>query len=185
MKVKSIFKKLLFIFCFLLLIFTFTGCGNNNSNEGNNSNVSNSENKESEQKTKKANLNLAGEWKSEDGKVPGQEATITEGKIEIRWINSKENIESLNIKDSKVLVFDGDTYSENLKQKLIYWAGTYTAPQTSEDKYSWTSKGDKEKVKDNLLPAQETTKDFKYENGVLSYKVTISGKAVEMKLKKA
>lgn len=131
---------------------------------------------------------MVGEWKSEDGKVPGQEATITEDKIEIRWISSKENIESLNIKDikdSKVLIVDGGTYKDDdLKQKLVYWVGTYTAPKTSEDKYSWTSKGDKEKVKDNLFAAQETTKDFKYENGVLSYKITISGKTVEMKLKK-
>ena len=191
MKAKSLFKKLLFISCFLLLIFTFAGCGNNNSKESNSSNVSNSENKESEQNTKKTNLSLVGEWKSEDGKVPGQEATITEDKIEIRWINSKENLESLNIKDikdikdSKVLIVDGDTYKEDdLKQKLVYWVGTYTAPKASEDKYSWTSKGDKEKVKDNLLPAQEETKDFKYENGVLSYKITVSGKTIEMKLKK-
>ena len=102
-----------------------------------------------------------GKWKNEGEKDNIQEAIITEDKIEINWVSSEDN-----------------------STKGLYWVGTYEAPNTTEDNYSWTSKGDTEKMKTALLASRDETKEFEYKNGILSYEVTAFGITKKIQLKR-
>ena len=193
MSIKVFAKKLFFFLMCLFLVPIFAACGNNKKNdESNKSNVGNSS-VENKTETKKANLSLVGEWKSADEKVPSHEATITKNKIVIRWVNHKDNIEAL----TKELEREGKKYKvdivealseEELKQKMTYWVGTYKEPENSEDEYAWTSSADKDAMKNSSMSAKnEDSKEFKYSDDVLSYKITVPGTSTikEIKLKKA
>lgn len=163
MKLKALIKKMFSCFTFILLASIFSGCGNGKNSENNNNIVSNSGSKENEQEIKQetASLSLLGKWKNEGEKDNIQEAIITEDKIEINWVSSEDN-----------------------STKGLYWVGTYEAPNTTEDNYSWTSKGDTEKMKTALLASRDETKEFEYKNGILSYEVTAFGITKKIQLKR-
>ena len=120
-------------------------------------------NKESSEKKKSQKpLDLTGEWvqinsSSEDA---WQEATINEDVIEINWISN-----------------NGDT-------KSLYWAGTFIAPTEATESYSWTSKNDTSKTENALLASTAETKDFTYEDGILSYEASALGTTTVVKLEK-
>ena len=191
MSIKVFAKKLFFFLMCLFLIPIFAACGSNKNDESNKSDVGNSS-IENKTETKKENLSLVGEWKSVDEKDSSQEATITKDKIVIRWVNHKDNIEAL----TKELEREGKKYKvdivealseEELKQKMTYWVGTYKEPENSEDEYAWTSSADKDAMKDSMYVVNEESKEFKYSDDVLSYKITVPGTSTikEIKLKKA
>ena len=96
---------------------------------------------------------LTGNWKESgsDTEESYQEATITEDSIEIYWVSD-----------------GGDT-------KALYWAGTFEAPTTAEEPYSWDSANDKEKTSTALLASNDDTKTFTYEDGQISYEVSALG----------
>ena len=182
-------KKLFFFFMCLFLIPIFAACGSNKNNESTNNDKNNVSNSSTENKTedKKANLSLVGNWKSEDEKDSSQEATITKDKIEIRWVNHKDNVESLTREGKEVKIYKVEGESEEeVKQKLAYWVGTYKAPETSQDKYLWISEINKDALNGAQFATDEKTKEFKYENGILSYKITVPGTNTvkEIKLKR-
>lgn len=106
----------------------------------------------------KATSDLTGTWVSEKSGDSYQEAVITEDSIEINWMST----------DSKSL----------------YWAGSYTAPESDVTEYSWTSTNDKEKTDSALLASGDDTKDFSYKDGVISYEVSALGTTKTMKLKR-
>lgn len=102
---------------------------------------------------------LTGTWKQTNGndKDHYQQATVTADKIEINWISP-------------------DSTS-------LYWSGSFTAPTKAGD-YSWTSKGDKQKMASSLLASQAESKDFKYTNGEITYSASALGTTTTVRLKK-
>ena len=114
----------------------------------------------SEVSTKPADL--TGEWKqinsnSEDG---WQEATIERETITIYWVYNS-----------------GDT-------KSLYWAGTYVAPTTTDEPYSWDSENDHNQTDSSLLASGDDTKTITYENGKLSYSASALGTTTTVRLEK-
>jgi len=95
-------------------------------------------------------LDLTGDWKQTNSGADDswQEATISGDTIEIFWI-----------------IDNGDTTA-------LYWSGSFTAPTQPVDKYFWTSNNDHSKTDDAMLASSDNTKDFTYDNGVISYKVS-------------
>lgn len=106
--------------------------------------------------------NLTGEWiqSNSNSKDSWQAATISDNEIEINWVTD-----------------NGDT-------KSLYWAGTYVAPTEAGKSYSWESKNDTSKTDGALLSSTEKTKEFKYENGVISYEVSALGTTTTVKLER-
>lgn len=111
---------------------------------------------------KKQIPDLMGEWKQENSKSDDsyQAATISGDTIEIYWVRD-----------------NGDT-------KSLYWAGSFVAPTTADEPYSWTSKNDHSKTKSALLASSDDTKTITYQNGVLSYEASAMGTTTTVKLKK-
>lgn len=105
---------------------------------------------------------LTGEWKQENSKSDKsyQAATIIDDTITIYWVSD-----------------NGDT-------KSLYWAGSFVAPTTADEPYSWTSKNDHSKTESALLASTDDTKTMKYQNGVLSYEASAMGTTTTVKLKK-
>lgn len=117
------------------------------------------------QETQKSNepLNLYGTWAqtNSNSETSYQEAIISEdGTITINWIDEEDD------------------------SKALYWAGSFEAPTTSDDTYSWTSKNDKEQTETALLASGDDTKDFKYENGVISYEASALGSTMTVELER-
>lgn len=140
--------------CVVLLITICIGCGSP-VNSNNNNNSSNNT-------VKKEIPDLTGEWKQENSNDSDsyQAATISNDTIEIYWISD-----------------NGDT-------KALYWAGSFTAPTTADEPYSWTSKNDHSKTEGAMLASNDDTKDMKYENGIISYEASAMGVTKTIKLKK-
>ena len=108
-------------------------------------------------------LDLTGKWhatNSGDEAAATMEAEIKDGTITIYLVNKKE-----------------DT-------KMLYWQGTVPTPDTTEDKYDFTSEADTEALSQSLLGSQDKTKDFKYENGVLSFDFTALGTTKTIKMER-
>jgi hypothetical protein len=104
---------------------------------------------------------LAGDWvqsnsKSEDSY---QAATITADTIEINWISD-----------------GGDTFS-------LYWAGSYVAP-TAAGSFTWESANDTSKTGSAMLASGDPTKEFTYENEVISYQASALGTTTKIELKR-
>ncbi|MDS0526584.1 hypothetical protein NNC19_12905 [Clostridium sp. SHJSY1] len=112
--------------------------------------------------TKKQIPDLTGEWKQENSKSADsyQVATISGDTITIYWVSDKDNTKSL------------------------YWAGSFDAPTTADEPYSWTSKNDHSKTKGALLASSDDTKTIKYQNDELSYEASAMGTTTTVKLKK-
>ena len=108
-------------------------------------------------------LDLSGKWhatNSGDEAAATMEAEIKDETITIYLVNKKE-----------------DT-------KMLYWQGTVPTPDTTEDKYDFTSEADTEALSQSLLGSQDKTKNFKYENGVLSFDFTALGTTKTIKMEK-
>ena len=105
---------------------------------------------------------LMGEWKQENSKSNDsyQAATISGDTITIYWV------------------------SDNGNTKSLYWAGSFVAPTTVDEPYSWTSKNDHSKTESALLASSDDTKTITYQNGVLSYEASAMGTTTTIKLKK-
>jgi hypothetical protein len=105
---------------------------------------------------------LTGAWKQSNSKSEKsyQQATIAADKMTIEWVTD-----------------GGDTTS-------IYWVGTYAGPTSSSEPYTWTSKRDVAATKSALLASTDDTKEFKYEGGTISYKVSALGTTTTVNLKK-
>lgn len=105
---------------------------------------------------------LTGEWKQENSKsdTAYQAATITGDTISIYWVTD-----------------GGDT-------KSLYWTGSFVAPTTADEPYSWDSANDHSKTKGALLASNADNKTMTYENGILSYEASALGTTTTIKLKK-
>lgn len=112
--------------------------------------------------TKKQIPDLAGEWKQTNSKAKDsyQAATISGNTIEIYWV------------------------SDNGNTKSLYWAGSFVAPTTADEPYSWTSKNDHNKTESALLASSDDTKTMTYQKGILSYEASAMGTTTTVKLEK-
>lgn len=142
-------KKLFFIVLALVLCFGLVACSGDSNNSG-----------ETSKDTAKI-IDLTGTWKQIDGNSEDtwQEATISDGIIEINWVSD-----------------GGDT-------KALYWKGTVEIPE-NEKEFNWTSQGDVEEMTDALLASQDETKEFTYKDDVISYEASAMGVATTVKLEK-
>lgn len=148
-------KKIITVMLISAIALTFSACGGK-SDEANNANQSSSEEKEPEEPT-----DLTGTWQSEENDGSYQEAVISDDRIEINWVSD-----------------GGDT-------KSIYWIGTYEAPTEAVDEYSWTSERNKEETDTALLASTDDTKEFTYNDGVISYEASALGTTTTVELSKA
>ncbi len=101
---------------------------------------------------------LSGEWKteaSEDGSCMGM--YISDNIMEIYWVLPSEDMTAL------------------------YWAGSFSAPMTADEPYSWTSNADIDRNGSALLASTDEMKEFTYKDKVISCSVTFSGETQEMK----
>ena len=108
-------------------------------------------------------LDLTGKWhatNSADESSATFEAEIKDGVITIYFVNKKEDTKSL------------------------YWQGTVPAPDTTDDKYDFTSQADTDALSKSLFGSQDKTKDFKYENGVLSFDFSALGTTKTIKMER-
>lgn len=105
---------------------------------------------------------LTGNWtqNNSNSDTSYQIATITEDTIEVYWYTT-----------------ENDT-------KALYWAGTFVAPETAEEPYTWDSANDTEKTSSALLASGDETKTFTYEDGQISYAVTALGVTTTVTLEK-
>lgn len=105
---------------------------------------------------------LTGDWKqvNSNSEDSWQSATIDENTITVYWISD-----------------NGDT-------KSLYWAGTYTAPTTGDEPYSWDSENDTDQTSTALLASGDDIKTFTYEAGQISYEVSALGTTTTVKLEK-
>lgn len=105
---------------------------------------------------------LSGAWKQENAgdKTSYQQATITADTMKIEWVSDGGNTTS------------------------TYWVGSFKAPTDATEPYSWTSTRDVETTRSALLASSDATKDFTYEGGTISYKVSALGTTTTVKLKK-
>lgn len=111
----------------------------------------------------KQSLSLDGTWQATNSADPAtstMEAEIKDGTITIYLVSVKE-----------------DT-------KMLYWQGTIPAPDTTDDKYNFTSEADAEALSKSIMGSQDKTKDFKYENGVLSFDFTAMGTTKTIKMER-
>ena len=105
---------------------------------------------------------MTGEWKqiNSNSEDSWQSATIDEDTITVYWVSN-----------------NGDT-------KSLYWAGTYVAPETSDEPYLWDSENDTEQTSTALLASGAETKTFTYENGQISYEASALGTTMTVRLEK-
>ncbi|MDD3306921.1 hypothetical protein ACIZ62_08620 [Acetobacterium carbinolicum] len=106
--------------------------------------------------------NLTGEWKQvNSGSNDSWQAATIEGEtITINWVSN-----------------GGDT-------KSLYWAGTYIAPTTTDEPYTWDSVNDHSQTDKALLASEDETKTMTYENDQLSYSASLMGTTTTVRLEK-
>ena len=66
----------------------------------------------------------------------------------------------------------------------LYWAGSFEAPTTADEPYTWDSANDTEQTANALLASPDETKTFTYEDGQISYSVSAMGVTTTVKLEK-
>lgn len=66
----------------------------------------------------------------------------------------------------------------------IYWVGSYDAPTTDVNQYKWTSNNDHEQTETSILASTDDTKEFSYNNGIISFAASMQGVSKTFELKK-
>ena len=138
------------------LAMTLAGCASGGSG-------SSDEGQQSVQAEQKAKLSLDGKWKQTNSNNPNDswmEATIDGSTISVNWVTSGGSAKS------------------------VYWIGSYDAPETTEDAYSFTSKRNASATDGALLASTDDAKEFSYSGGVLSYDVTMMGTTTTVTLER-
>ena len=110
------------------------------------------------QETKK--INLVGDWKEDTDNSSYFYAIIAGNTIEIYMQSDSDGTRSL------------------------YWAGSYDEPTEPVNTYSWVSENDFTKTRSAMMASGDETKEFTYEDGVLSFYSKIFGVEATRKLKK-
>ena len=108
-------------------------------------------------------LDLTGYWMQSNSPsdTDYQAIYIHDKMIEIYWIIGNNEVSSGGE--------GGSGYNA-----ALYWAGTYQAPDSVTDHYTWKSTADKARTTDSLLTTSESSKDFEYIDGQLFYTITVN-----------
>lgn len=148
-------KKIIALITIVGLLFFLSACG---STDTPNDSTDSSDNSADAAEP----ADLTGEWKQVDSNSEDswQAATIQGDTITIYWITD-----------------GGDTES-------LYWAGTYVAPTTSDEPYTWDSENDHSQTDSSLLASTDDTKTITYENGQISYSASAMGTTTTVHLEK-
>jgi hypothetical protein len=104
-------------------------------------------------------ISLVGTWTGESSTTK-MVATVSENAIEIMW--------------------------ETPDTTALYWKGTFEAPAAvSNTNRLWiTSNGDTAAMENSLLASRDPTKRFTYEDGMLSFPLTVMGVTTTIKMTK-
>jgi len=86
-------------------------------------------------------------------------------------------------------IIDGDEIeiyfvSNDGDSRTLYWAGSFTEPDTAEEPYSWVSQNDKDKTGRAILVSPDDTKAFTYADGQISYSSSMMGTTTTVRLEK-
>lgn len=156
-------KKLIAVCTVIGMILSLSACGSSTSNESTGTSSQPASSAEVTEPTPAPTPepapDLTGVWTQVDASDSYQQATIQGDTIEINWISS-----------------DGTS--------ALYWAGSFTSPENSAEPYSWTSNNDTSKTSGALLASGDATKEFTYENGTISYEVSMMGVTTTLQLEK-
>lgn len=103
-------------------------------------------------------IDLTGEWEqtNKNSDDSYQVATISDGVIEIFFVSP-------------------DT-------KSLYWSGTAETPDA--DPFTWDSVADHEKTDASIMGSMDDTKTFTYDNGELSFDVSMMGTTMTVRMEK-
>ncbi len=96
---------------------------------------------------------LTGSWRQVGGNSADtyHVATISSDTIEVYWHMGADNTNAL------------------------YWAGSFQAPTTAAEPFSWTSANDTAKTGASLMASSDASKVFTYEAGEISYEASAMG----------
>lgn len=159
-------KKLIALCLAVSLALTLAACGGTVSSEstsptaGTESETVSSAPEVTPEPTPDPAPDLTGVWTQVDAGDSYQQATIQGDTIEINWIGT-----------------DGTS--------ALYWAGSFAAPTTADEPYTWTSTNDTSKTSGALMASSDETKDFTYEDGTISYSVSMMGVTTTVQLEKS
>lgn len=151
-------KKLLSLALIGALALSLTACGGSSSKD--NSSTKKETTSSVKKEEKKEPLDLTGTWQCDPVDGTYLKATISSNVIEVDWVFVDEN------------------------KSAIYWVGSYDAPTTDVSQYKWTSKNDHEQTGTSILASTDDTKEFSYNDGVISFNASMQGVTKEMKLTK-
>lgn len=152
-------KKILTAMIAAALLAMLTACGGTASTSTDNGSAQNTASQKAEEKQP---ADLTGDWKQVNSSSDDsyQQATISGDTIEIYWV------------------------SDNGDSKSLYWAGSFEAPTTADEPYSWESKNDHDKTDSALLASTDDTKKFTYEKNQISYEASALGTTTTIQLEK-
>lgn len=152
-------KKILTAMIAAALLAMLTACGGTASTSTDNGSAQNTASQKAEEKQP---ADLTGDWKQVNSSSDDsyQQATISGDTIEIYWVSD-----------------GGDT-------KSLYWAGSFEAPTTADEPYSWESKNDHDKTDSALMASSDDTKKFTYEKNQISYEASAMGTTTTIRLEK-
>ena len=157
-------KKLFALFLASSLALTLAACSGADTSESASSAAPSSEAEsstpaEASEPTPEPAPDLTGTWTQVDAGESYQQATISGETIVINWVSE-----------------DGTT--------ALYWAGTFAAPETAEEPYTWTSTNDTFQTSGALLASSDESKNFTYQSGKISYEVSMMGATTTLELEK-
>ncbi len=150
-------KKILTAMIAAAILAMLTACGGTASTDN-----GSAENTASQKAEEKQPADLTGDWKQVNSSSDDsyQQATISGDTIEIYWVSD-----------------NGDT-------KSLYWTGSFEAPTTADEPYSWESKNDHDKTDSALMASSDDTKKFTYEKNQISYEASALGTTTTIRLEK-
>ncbi len=95
--------------------------------------------------------------------------------------NSEDSYQVAAIDDDTITIY---WFTASDQTTALYWTGTYEAP-TEAGKYSWDSKNYHDLTDYALLASGDDSKTINYDNGEISYEVSMMGVTTTVTLKKS
>lgn len=123
--------------------------------------------------------------KQSAGDVPAKQEKAQPPDLSGQW----KQVDSSDADSYQMAEISGDTiaiywYTESDNTKALYWAGTFEAPTTADEPYSWISQNDKAQTDGAILASGDDTKTFTYSKKQISYDVSAMGVTKTVKLEK-
>ncbi len=151
-------KKLLTLLLIAVMSLSITACSSDKKESSSTKEATKQVTKKKEKKVEP--LDLKGTWQCDPADGTYMKATISDNVIEIDWVMDEG------------------------KTNATYWVGSYDAPTTATNEYSWTSNNDHEKTETALLASSDDTKVFNYKDGIISFTASMQGVTKTIELKK-